>query len=32
MRPHERLDVWTKSIEFVVAVYTIERPRFRKRG
>src|SRR5712691_669873 len=21
MRPHERLDVWTKSIEFVVAVY-----------
>src|SRR5713226_3294102 len=21
MRPHERLDVWTKGIEFVVAVY-----------
>ncbi|MEK6283475.1 MAG: four helix bundle protein [Acidobacteriota bacterium] len=21
MRPHERLDVWTKAIEFVVAVY-----------
>ena len=21
MRPHERLDVWTKGIEFVVSVY-----------
>jgi len=26
MRPHERLDVWTKSIEFVVAVYKATEP------
>ena len=26
MRPHERLDVWAKSIEFVVAVYKATEP------
>jgi four helix bundle protein len=26
MRPHERLDVWTKSIELVVAVYKATEP------
>ena len=26
MKPHERLDVWTKSIEFVVAVYKATEP------
>ena len=26
MRPHERLDFWTKSIEFVVAVYKATEP------